>query len=245
MLLCFSLSACNGQPAMQTSKTMAAPTSTSGKNIAVVELFTSEGCSSCPSADKLLPQLQKEYGDKLVTLSFHVDYWNRLGWKDPFSSAENTQRQYQYANALGTESVYTPQAVVNGNAHITGSNRSGLKTLIDNALKRSENEAVNVTAKASGSHKVDVSFEATLKENEVLHIALVQRETAMDVRRGENSGRRLEHHNVVRDFKTTADAKGSITLSIPDGLSPAECAVIAYVQTKGMKINGAGMAEIL
>ena len=81
--------------------------------IAVLELFTSEGCSSCPSADRLLPQLAK-LDSNIIPLSFHVDYWNRLGWTDPFSSSEYSERQRSYASHLKLESVYTPQLVVNG-----------------------------------------------------------------------------------------------------------------------------------
>ena len=88
--------------------------------VAVLELFTSEGCSSCPSADKLLPQLAK-LDSNIIPLSFHVDYWNRLGWEDPFSSSEYSERQRSYAKQLNLESVYTPQLVVNGEYELVGS----------------------------------------------------------------------------------------------------------------------------
>src|ERR1700744_6104626 len=103
------------------------PVTDAGKGFAVIELFTSEGCSSCPPADALVARVQKESNDKPVyILAFHVDYWNRLGWKDVFSSAEYSERQNQYARWLKLSSVYTPQIVVNGRTEFVGSEEANL-----------------------------------------------------------------------------------------------------------------------
>lgn len=107
-----------------------------GKGFAVVELFTSEGCSSCPPADVLVAKLQKESADKPVyILAFHVDYWNRLGWKDVFSSHEYSSRQYQYSKWLKSE-VYTPQVIVNGRTEFVGSDEKSLGNAIKTGLEK-------------------------------------------------------------------------------------------------------------
>lgn len=113
---------------------------------AVVELFTSEGCSSCPPADEVVAKIQRESKDVPVyILAYHVDYWNRLGWKDVFSSAEYSKRQNDYANYLNLQSVYTPQIVVNGKTEFVGSQESTLRSAIHNGLLQSRGTALNIT----------------------------------------------------------------------------------------------------
>src|ERR1700685_382630 len=103
----------------------------------LIELFTSEGCSSCPPADALVARIQEENNNKPVyILSFHVDYWNHLGWKDPFSSAAFSDRQKNYANRLNLQSVYTPQVVVNGQTEFVGSDEDRMKNAIENSLQK-------------------------------------------------------------------------------------------------------------
>ena len=223
----------------QQSRSPKLPGKMSG-NVSVIELFTSEGCSSCPSADALMPKLQEQYDDKLIILSFHVDYWDRLGWKDAFSKPEWTRRQNQYAAALGND---TPQAVVNGSAHITGSNRSGVQELIGNGL--SSAQAIELTAKKDGTKGVSIFYKTSLKSGEVLNLALVQRHASINVRRGENGGRQLQHYNVVREFRTSRQGSGTETFSLPDNLIAADVHVIAYVQQSGnMHISAAKEAAL-
>lgn len=198
--------------------------------VCVVELFTSEGCSSCPPADALMPSLKEQYGAGLIVLSFHVDYWDRLGWKDAFSKPEWTQRQNRYAAALGADNIYTPQAVVNGKSHITGSNRSALQHLIKKELGAQPSAAaITLAAKKEGG-SISVAYEAPLKADETLHIALVQHHATTNVRRGENGGRRLQHYNVVLRLQQSAGGKGSLSFTLPDGLVAADVGVIAFVQ---------------
>ena len=218
-----------GKAHAQTRK-MSATTRADGIN--VLELFTSEGCSSCPSADALMPKLKAAYGDSLIILSFHVDYWNRLGWKDVFSNPEYTARQNEYAAALGTDNVYTPQAIVNGRAHITGSNRSGIESLIAQGMdtrNRRKPRSIELHA-GSGNGKITVRYDADLDAGEVVNIAFTQQHTRTDVRRGENGGKLLEHFAVVRAFQTLPDGAGKVTFRLPAGASALEFHIVAYVQ---------------
>jgi hypothetical protein len=205
------------------------------EGFAVVELFTSEGCSSCPSADKVVAALPAEFPDNVYILSFHVDYWNYIGWKDVFSKPEYTQRQKQYASRLRLNSIYTPQVVVNGRHEFVGSNKSKLQSTITSELKNTSGKLIDVFATATDGKTVSVRYEAKEASFEDLNIALIQKQGVTEVKRGENGGRKLYHINIVRDFKTVAvtqGGKGTVRLSLPEGLSNDNCAVIAYLQQK-------------
>lgn len=170
------------------------------EGFAVIELFTSEGCSSCPPADKLLETINKEYaGKNVLTLSYHVDYWNKLGWKDEFSNAENTARQSYYANIFRLNSIYTPQAVVNGTTEFVGSDRSKMV----NSIERSKKINKTITLNAfTDNNKVIVDYKINDQSaNENILIALIQKQATTDVKRGENGGRKLHHINIVRGFQ--------------------------------------------
>ena len=170
------------------------------KGFTVIELFTSESCSSCPPADKLLETINKEYaGKKVLTLSYHVDYWNKLGWKDEFSNTENTARQNNYANIFRLNSIYTPQAVINGSTEFVGSDRSKMINAIGHSKKINKTITLNAL---TGNNKVMVDYKINdLSAGESLLIALVQKHATTDVKRGENSGRKLNHINIVRQFQ--------------------------------------------
>lgn len=120
------------------------------KSVAVVELFTSEGCSSCPPADALLTKVGSEGQRNVYVLSYHVDYWGRLGWKDAFSKREWTARQRAYVNRFNLESAYTPQAVVNGSEEFVGSSSLQLHTSVDNGLHQSTAQSLHVSAVLQG-----------------------------------------------------------------------------------------------
>ena len=167
---------------------------------AVVELFTSQGCSSCPPADKLL----KTYVDRkdVIALSFPVDYWDYLGWQDTYASQMNTQRQRAYARARGDGSVYTPQAVVNGISHFVGSSKSK----IDDCIKRDLQKGLGASqVPMRFSHEGDQFVVETgptkkdLKENQLmLWIIAVQKSGTVNISRGENSGHKFTYYNIVR-----------------------------------------------
>ena len=243
--LCGSCSYSQKKMEPQSARGAASPAQSPGKGFAVVELFTSEGCSSCPPADALLPKLKELYGDRLHILSFHVDYWNRLGWKDPFSSANWSARQNRYATVFHSESVYTPQAVVNGTAHITGSNRAGVARLIDAGLEKPNTLTISVNAQKDGVKAISATYDAQLRPGEVLNVAFVQLRVSTDVKRGENGGRKLEHHSVVRDLKTVRSGAGQVSFILPEGLNAGDVAVIAYAQEEAtMRITGAEEATV-
>jgi len=215
------------------------------KGVAVVELFTSEGCSSCPAADELVARLSEEYKEQLYVLGFHVDYWDRLGWRDQFSNASYSKRQNEYASILGLNSVYTPQAVVNGHAECVGSNESRLKGLIDDELKTTPGTPVELHATNKNNYTITVVYHTALTQNELVNIALVQSHTQTDVKKGENEGRVLHHVNIVRDLKTSTTGDGTITLTLPVNLMAKDCKVFAYIQNKDTyRITGASATSI-
>jgi hypothetical protein len=252
MIVVFALIACSGFAGKKKSHTEkdAAAKKMSGSYtpVAVLELFTSEGCSSCPSADNLLPQLAK-LDSNIIPLSFHVDYWNRLGWTDPFSNSDFTERQKQYSDQFHLESVYTPQLVVNGEYELVGSNRNSATTAIQKALAEKPAVIIHIDDVKSEKDKLLVSchIDGDLKKVKLL-AALVQEQAVMNVKAGENNGARLTHTNVVRTFiQTDARQNMNFELARPkdltDGnLSAAEqgWTVILYTQRKeDLKITGA------
>lgn len=201
---------------------------------AVLELFTSEGCSSCPAADAVAAKLSEEYQGKVFVLGFHVDYWNGLGWKDQFSSAAYSNRQSQYAKQFHLNSVYTPQVIVNGKTEMVGSDESKLRSSISKELKTTGTAiTLSVSAKSYSAKTINVAYKLDKTSNSLLNIALVQLHAQTDVKLGENKGRILKHVDVVRDYKTIAVdkiASGNIMLTFPQGLSSKDCKVITYLQ---------------
>jgi hypothetical protein len=214
---------------------------------AVVELFTSEGCSSCPPADKALAELAAEYPDQAYVLGFHVDYWNRLGWKDIYSAAGYTQRQQEYAARFNLQSIYTPEAIVNGRKEFVGSDQPRIEAAVKEELAATSNNSLDLSATAT-ERKVIVKY--NVKEAPAgltLQVALVQSKASSQVLRGENQGLQLQHINVVRDFQSLSSLSGgagNVALKIPSGLSAKDCKVIAYLQSKDGHITGAGTTAI-
>jgi hypothetical protein len=179
----------------------------------IVELFTSEGCSSCPPADQLLARLEKEQPvpeADIIVLGEHVDYWNELGWQDRFAAHVYTERQQDYAPSLGVENVYTPQMVVNGQAEFNGSNGQRALQEIRRAAA-APHSSVSILLKDSSNLALSVShFPSGTKNVEIL-LAITEDALASDVRGGENSGHRLTHTGVVRGLVSVArfDARKS------------------------------------
>ncbi len=170
----------------------------------LVELFTSEGCSSCPPADALLARLdatQFVAGAQAIVLSEHVTYWNYLGWSDPFSLEEMSQRQSRYGGRFGLDSVYTPQAVVDGAAQVLASDQAAMSHAIAGAAKRPKPELLIEGAHWNGS-QIGFAVKAPEGVHGVLTVALAENATHSNVGRGENAGRTLNHVAVVRVMKT-------------------------------------------
>ncbi|MBK0381430.1 DUF1223 domain-containing protein [Pedobacter sp. SD-b] len=206
------------------------------KGFAVVELYTSEGCSSCPSADKLLKEIREEYkNQKVYVLAYHVDYWNRLGWKDVFSDHRFSERQSAYANNFKNSSVYTPQAIVNGKEQMVGSASGELKGVIKKHLGKNESLALEGSVKSSSDKQVELMYKIDPKaKNQDLVVNLVQKNASTNVKAGENGGRILEHANVVRYYTVVniKDDSTSVKIDLPNGLGKEDFDVIAFVQEK-------------
>lgn len=174
----------------------------------LVELFTSEGCSSCPSADRLLADLtatQAIVGAEIIALEEHVDYWDRIGWKDPFSNAAFTKRQYDYGHLFHLDSVYTPQAVVDGQKEFVGSDRGAALSAVTAAAREPKAEVkVEITGADTAKVRLNVSVARLSSGNDAAQVVLAVAEDGLKahVEHGENSGRDLVHHGVVRQLVT-------------------------------------------
>jgi len=203
-------------------------------NPILVELFTSEGCSSCPPADKLLSELRRTQPNVIV-LSEHIDYWNYLGWKDPFSTKDSTDRQISYCQKLGVSSPYTPQAVVDGKYQFVGSNSSSLQSAISQGaqdltipvnLELTEMQPQKLTAKAR--------YEGPISPAEVLFF-LVQDNVIVNVGAGENGGRHLIHDGVVRQRKLIHNVKeknyAEAEFLLPSDYKSGKWRVVALVES--------------
>ncbi|MDQ3918132.1 MAG: DUF1223 domain-containing protein, partial [Acidobacteriota bacterium] len=176
----------------------------------VVELFTSEGCSSCPPADALLSRLDKEQpveGAEVIALAQHVDYWNSLGWADPFSAHEFSERQGEYAARFGGDSVYTPQMVIDGGAEFPGGNSGRAFEAIAQAARepKAEVSLARAAEQADGALRLSVRVVRLpkLTDGDTADVLLAVTESGLssDVARGENAGHRLVHAGVVRSLK--------------------------------------------
>lgn len=215
---------------------------------AVIELFTSEGCSSCPAADEAVAEIQKKYNSNVHVLCFHVDYWNYLGWKDEYSDAVYSERQQRYASAFGLQSIYTPQAIVNGEKEFVGSDRALLSRSVEKALSNDNEVHVKITAETDNGKPVKVNYEAPINNSTELNIALIQLNAETEVKRGENKGRILKHINIVRAFRSILLNKagnGTLEFEMPAVLTKLNCKIIAYLQDlKTLKISGVTEAMI-
>jgi hypothetical protein len=218
--------------------------------VAVIELFTSQGCSSCPPADALLNETIRtanQHGQRVYGLSFHVDYWDRLGWRDPFSQHAFTERQRQYSRQFAGNTVYTPQAVLNGTQEFVGSNQRKLNQLLPVSLQQEVPVTVVLDAPTQNAQKLTVPFHLTGNvAGALLNVALVSKTETTRIERGENEGRTLTHNNVVRVFQTiSATANGQASLTLPATFDRANGAIIAYVQTpKTGAVLGADAVEL-
>ena len=199
----------------------------SPSSVAIVELFTSEGCSSCPPADSLLRQInlkQTNAGQLIVGISEHVTYWNNLGWKDPYSSPVFTDRQSVYASRLSPEGSYTPQMVLNGRDQFVGSDGPALERALRDDARR-EHLVLLIVSSASTSEEIDVKFAFAGNPSKPLDIIAVLADDTdrSNVLRGENSGRQLQHVSVARSMTRVATVRDggeqSVHVSFPEGLS--------------------------
>jgi len=180
---------------------------------AVVELFTSEGCSSCPPADVVLAGLDKEYPGQVLVMGYHVTYWDRQGWKDRFSDPAYSDRQREYARVLSLKDVYTPQAIVNGSTEAIGSDKDRLETLVKEALGTPVNVGLEGQVDQDGLGHWTIRYQVDRPGLRV-QAALVQKRAETDVKGGENEGRSLRHVNIVRALGTGQNNSISLNFDI-------------------------------
>jgi len=178
-------------------------------------------------------------------LSLHVDYWDHLGWKDVFSSKEFTDRQQAYARLFHLSSVYTPQAVVNGRREMVGSDKGALDKAISEEIARGTTNTLGLAAIAKG-REIEVNYEIS-NNRDKLNIALVKKKSEIPVKRGENSGRKLTHINVVMALRTLdhPSSKGVVQLELPQGATPADYCIIAFAQDQqNLFVTAASRTEL-
>jgi hypothetical protein len=217
-------------------------------NPVIIELFTSQGCSSCPAADKNLTEIllrAKKEGRPVYGLSFHVDYWNYIGWKDPYSSKGFTARQRQYGEQMNLRSIYTPQMIVNGSQEFVGSNESESKSAVEVAMKQKPIYTISISNLTAANGKLSFHYSLDkMPNNEIINIAIVERETENYVPRGENSGRKLHHNNVVRSFVTNpSKQRQDVELNLPE-MNLQKASIIVYLQNKEWQVVGAVAKEL-
>ncbi|MEO3771135.1 DUF1223 domain-containing protein [Micromonospora sp. B9E7] len=218
---------------------------------AVVEMFTSQGCNSCPPAEELLSEIERdarERGEAVFGLGFHVDYWDDLGWPDQFGDAAYTARQEAYARALGTRGLYTPQMIVNGTVEFVGSDRRQASGAIASALASRPATPLTMSVAELDGQRVVLDYQAERPPaNTVVNVAIVERGLDSEIARGENAGRTLRQDNVVRAFgsATLNASRGRVDLVTPPDLDPRRAAVVGYVQENGNRaIVGATTIEL-
>lgn len=222
--------------------------------VVVVELFTSQGCASCPPADAFLGELSQRKG--LLVLSFHVDYWNYMGWKDPFSSPQMTKRQRGYAKHLGQRYVYTPQMVVDGGAQEEGAARAKIEALLVEARKsidkklqlRISRGAINqvkvVLPAARVMNKKPADGAAAKPKSATLWLVAYDDKHTTEISKGENRGKTLDYYNVVRSLKPVANWEGKpmdVMLNLAEEIAAGykNCAVLLQADGAGKIIAAA------
>jgi hypothetical protein len=217
------------------------------QNVVIMELFTSQGCSSCPPADALLAEYATANNEHIIPLSFHVDYWNRLGWADPFSNSAYSARQQWYSQHLPKGSVYTPQLIVNGRSEAVGNNRNAVKGLVQKESAGKQSENISITDIKIGSNALFFHYKTMNANNDrLLNIALVQKQATTNIHAGENQGVTITNHNIVRSFSTqplTNDGAGQINL--PASFKASDYALVLYAQNKNdLSITAAVMHSL-
>jgi hypothetical protein len=216
----------------------------------LAELFTSEGCSSCPPADALLMKLdqtQPVAGAQIIVLSEHVDYWNSLGWNDSFSSAQFTKRQEAFGRALARE-TYTPQLVIDGRTEIVGSDGKGILAAVAREAVRPKTAVRIASAKREGNEVVvSLTVSAALMKGDVW-VAIADDRDQTAVKRGENAGKTLNHVAVVRSLgKIGTVAKGAgldKTVRVPLNTQGADLRVVVFVEDSAGPVSGAAVERI-
>lgn len=196
---------------------------TAAQETVVVELYTSQGCSSCPPADGMLAELSNR--DDIIALALHVDYWDYIGWKDEFADPAHTTRQRGYSRAAGKRSIYTPQMIVGGVDHVVGANPMQLMDAIE-AHRRAVKPAEVSLLRKGNKVIITVSAVAAMPSGgAIVQVATVTPSETVDIRRGENAGRTITYQNIVRKLVEIGRWNGRgtyrATVQVPDGVRVA------------------------
>src|SRR5205807_1529285 len=210
----------------------------------VVELFTSQGCSSCPPADALIHDIANDptMRGRVIPLAFHVDYWDSLGWRDPFSSAEWTQRQARYARTMHLSSAYTPQAVVNGTREFVGSNRAALSAALEKASNEKPRAEITLAVRRDGNALI-ANIRATVPANDDLMLAIVEDGVSTKIEHGENAGRTITNDAIVRKLIRVSPSQTMVTVPL-DG-TWRKVGAVAFVQDRTtLAIDAVASAQV-
>jgi len=258
LLLLNTTPSADGRAMRSENKIAAAATSTAELHPVLVELFTSEGCSSCPPADALLEKfdaVQPVPGAQLIVLSEHVDYWDHDGWKDPNSSAALTQRQVAYEDALGLKTAYTPQIIVDGTIEVRANNPQQVDKVFQEAAAASKIPVSigEVRVDAGNPVVLETRIEAdgtTAQHNADVYVAVALDRVESQVLHGENGGRHLTHVAVVQQLSKIGKLqKGksfgeTVQLKLKPGTDPKNVRIVAFVQEPGpRKLVGAALRK--
>jgi hypothetical protein len=208
-----------------------------GQGFTILELFTSEGCSSCPPADELVARIQKESAGKPVyVMAYHVDYWDRQGWKDVFSKPDFSRRQIQYSRWLNISSVYTPQVIINGKKEFIGSHESEIREAIEEQLSTKPVATLEISGQREGE-KLTIDYKVEKGTGEyALLISVIQKTAETKVIRGENAGHVLSHVQIVRQLRTeqlNGLGKGTSTFILPENFDSKNWELLGMVQDSG------------
>ena len=198
-------------------------------NQVVVELYTSQGCSSCPPADKILSKLAER--DDVIALALHVDYWDYIGWKDTYGDPSFTDRQRGYARAAGSRTIYTPQMVIGGVTHVVGNKPMDVM----DGISQQRNQTGNVTlALARNGQKLSITAVSDTGKNRAMLVQLVRYlpTSSVSITRGENAGRTIEYTNIVTEWHQIKKWNGAVPLEMAVNLSGQE-PVVVIVQSAG------------
>jgi hypothetical protein len=185
----------------------------------VIELYTSQGCSSCPPADRILSELRDIPG--IVALSMNVDYWDYLGWKDDLALAGNSKRQRAYAKAMRSRNVYTPQMMIDGKMDVVGSRRHQVTAAVNAYSAEEDKVAVSVTADGTGGYRISAPASVGMESEAVIWLVGFDRDVTRAIGAGENRGRSITYSNVVRDWREAGRWSGvgplELTVAKPGG----------------------------
>ncbi|WP_083158097.1 DUF1223 domain-containing protein [Allomuricauda sp. CP2A] len=214
----------------------------------VLELFTSQGCSSCPPADRVLEKVKKEFPETVFALSYHVDYWDYIGWKDPFAKSSYTKKQSNYNRKFGSPNNYTPQLVVNGKEHFVGSNQSKAYSKIGYYTSQTTENSVAILDTQRLRDKISFKYSTTGDlSHKLLRAVLVIDEHTTQVKRGENRNRTLRNSNIVVNerYIDLESQTGSSSIAIPALVTPTDdLTLMLLMESESLDITAAAKIQI-